>query len=242
MSPTHTLQQAYLIVSMARLLRDGETLFHGVASPIPMLATLFAQQTHAPNLTYLNISGSVNPKPLHLPHSTVDPALLGLTSSLFPMSEAFDLAAKGRLDSVFLSGIEIDRHGNINMSVIGSFIQPKVRLPGGAGGAFLAENAERVLLWKTKHDSRTLVDALSFCTATPQREVFLVTPLCVFQRQQAELIVTSIHPHASKSEILENTGWEVHFSPNVETTPPLSVEDWQLLARLDPEQAVAIEF
>ncbi|MDI6813025.1 MAG: CoA-transferase [Desulfitobacteriaceae bacterium] len=242
MSHKHTLEQAYMTVSMARLLRDGETVFHGIASPIPMLAALFAQRTHAPNLTYLNISGSVNPRPTHLPHSTVDPRLLEMTSSLFPMSEAFDLAAKGRLDSVFLSGIQIDRHGHINMSAVGPFAKPKVRLPGGAGSAFLAENAGRVLLWRTKHDSRSFVNELSFCTATPIKEVYVVTPLCVFHREHSDLVVSSIHPYSSESEIRQNTGWEVIFSPSVETTPPLTEDDWRLLTKLDPEQAVAVEF
>ncbi len=40
-----------MAVSLARLLRNGETVFHGVASPLPMVATLLAQATHAPDLS-----------------------------------------------------------------------------------------------------------------------------------------------------------------------------------------------
>ncbi|MHB1652007.1 MAG: CoA-transferase subunit beta [Desulfitobacteriaceae bacterium] len=235
-------QQAYMVISMARLLKDGETVFHGVASPVPMLATLFAQATHAPNLTYLNISSSINPRPDSLPHSTVDSKLLMGTSSLFPMSESFDLAAKGRLDSVFLSGIQIDRQGSINMSSIGPFNKPKVRLPGGAGSAFLAQKAQRVLLWRTKHDIRSFVERVSFCTATPALEVYVVTPLCVFHRINSELVVESIHPYSSIDEVKQNTGWEVTLSPTLQVTPVLTEEDWQLLQKLDPSNALAIEF
>lgn len=238
----HTPEQAYMTVSIARLLRDGETVFHGIASPIPMLAILFAQRTHAPNLTYLNSAGSVNPRPTCLPHSTVDPHLLEKTSSLFPMSEAFDLAAKGRLDSVFLSGLQIDRKGNLNMSAIGPLEKPKVRLPGGAASAFLAANVGRVLLWRAKHDQRSFVNELAFCTATPKQEVYVATPLCVFHREHSELVVASIHPHSSESEIRRNTGWNVVFSAHVRTTPPLSEDDWHLLNELDPEHAIAVEF
>lgn len=239
-----TPQQAYMVLAMANLLQDGETVFHGVASPLPMLATLYAQRTHAPHLTYLNISGSISPQPDTLPHSTVDPRLLRKTSSLFAMSEAFDLAAKGRLDSVFLSGVQIDSRGNINMSAIGPFNQPKVRLPGGAGSAFLAQNAGRVLLWRTKHDTRSFVEQLSFCTATPAHEVYVVTPLCVLQRKgpEAELVVKSISPYSSVQEVRQNTGWEVKFSAELEQTPSPNEGDWQLLLKLDPTHALNIEY
>jgi glutaconate CoA-transferase subunit B len=100
-----------MAVAMARLLRDGETVFHGVASPLPMVATLLAKRLQAPNVVYLNITGSVDPEPERLPVSTVDPALLRGTRSLVTLTDLFDLAARGRLDVAFLSGAQIDQEG-----------------------------------------------------------------------------------------------------------------------------------
>jgi len=238
----HSQQQAYMIASLSRLLRDGETAFHGLASPLPMVAILHAQATHAPHLTYLNIAGSVNPKPLTLPHSTVDPHLLPGTGSLFALVDIFDLAARGRLDNVFLSGVQIDRKGRINMSFIGPVAQPKVRLPGGAGSAFLMQKAKRVLLWKTKHDRRSLVPEVSFCTASPACETYLVTPLCIFKLFDHELRVASIHPYSSLAEIQANTGWQIRCTPDCALTPPLAPADYELIERIDPGGVVAIEF
>ncbi len=65
-----------MVTALARLLRNGETVFHGVASPLPMVAILLARRLQAPDLVYLNITGSVDPRPERLPVSTVDPALL----------------------------------------------------------------------------------------------------------------------------------------------------------------------
>jgi len=62
-----------MAVSLSRSLRDGETVFHGVASPLPMVAILMAQRLHAPHVIYLNITGSTDPAPESLPISTVDP-------------------------------------------------------------------------------------------------------------------------------------------------------------------------
>lgn len=235
-------EQAYMVVTMARLLKDGETAFHGVASPVPMLAMLLAQATHAPNLTYLNITGSVNPHPKLLPHSTVDGRLLKGTASLFPMSEAFDLAAKGRLDTVFLSGIQIDRAANLNMSAVGPFTNPKVRLPGGAGSAFLAQTAQRVLMWRTKHDTRSFVEKVSFITAAARGDVYVVTPLGLLRRVDGELMVESVYPFTTLEEVKANTGWEIKVSPSYRPIPELSPEEIEWLEKLDPADAVAIEF
>src|SRR4051812_44662120 len=106
----------WMAVAMARLLRDGERVFHGVASPLPLTAILLAKRLHAPRLVYLNITGSVDPAPAVLPKSTVDPALLRGTTTLVTLAELFDLSARGGLDTAFLSGVQIDGAGRINMS------------------------------------------------------------------------------------------------------------------------------
>ena len=100
-----------MAVAMARLLAPGETVFHGVASPLPMVATLLAKRLYAPDLIYLNITGVDRPRPESLPVSTVDPALLAGTRSLVTLADLFDLSARGRLDVAFLSGVQIDGAG-----------------------------------------------------------------------------------------------------------------------------------
>src|SRR5579859_7120489 len=170
-----------MVVALSRLLRDGENVFHGVASPLPMVAILLAKATHAPNLIYLNITGSIDPRPEHLPRSTVDPALVRGSRALITLADAFDLSARSRLDTVFLSGVQIDGAGRINMSAIGEYAHPKVRLPGGAGSAFLMSTANRIILWRTRHDRRTFVEELPFVTGSGNVDR-VVTPLCVFRR------------------------------------------------------------
>src|SRR5215211_6253703 len=122
---------AQMVVALARLLRDGETVFFGVASPLPMVAALLAKRLHAPNLVILTIPGGVDPSPAALPVSTVDPRLLDGAAALVTLADIFDLAARGRLDTAFLGGVQIDQAGRINLSAIGDPRRPKVRLPGG---------------------------------------------------------------------------------------------------------------
>jgi len=230
-----------MAVALARLLRDGETVFHGVASPLPMVAILLAKRLHAPNLVYLNITGSVNPQPEQLPVSTVDPALLRGTRTLVTLADLFDLSARGRLDTVFLSGAQIDGLGRINMSAIGDFHQPKVRLPGGAGSAALMPTARRTILWRTKHDRRTFVEQLDFVTASGNVDR-VVTPLCVFARREGWLEVESVHPGVELDALREATGFPITVDERTPRTPPPSPDELTALAEIDPVRVIESEF
>lgn len=230
-----------MAVSLARLLRDGETVFHGVASPLPMVAILLAKALHAPHLVYLNITGSIDPEPASLPVSTVDPRLLRGTRAMVTLTDLFDLAARGRLDTAFLSGVQIDGRGRINMSVVGDFARPKVRLPGGAGSAALMPRAKRTILWRTKHDSRVFVDKLDFVTAEGNVDR-VVTPLCVFRREDGRLRVESIHPGVSPEQLMTATGFPIEVDGSTPITPLPTAEELATLARVDPDGVSGSEF
>src|SRR5205085_419704 len=45
-----------MAVAIARLLRDGEVVFQGVNSTLPMVSIALARRLHAPHLTYVNIA------------------------------------------------------------------------------------------------------------------------------------------------------------------------------------------
>ncbi len=230
-----------MAVALARLIRDGETVFHGIASPLPMVAILLAQRLHAPNCVYLGIAGGVDPRPDTLPVSTVGPELLVGTRSLVTLTDLFDLAARGRLDTAFLSGAQIDVTGRINLSVIGDFARPKVRLPGGAGSAALMPSARRTILWRTKHDRRAFVEHLDFVTAAGNVDR-VVTPLCLFCRVHGRLQVESIHPGVSLENLVAATGFGIEVGPETPVTPPPTAQELALLADVDPDGVRRSEF
>jgi glutaconate CoA-transferase subunit B len=230
-----------MAVAMARLLHSGETVFHGVASPLPMVATLLAKRLHAPDLIALNITGAVDADPVHLPISTVDPALLHGTRSLVTLADLFDLSARGRLDVAFLSGVQIDGAGRINLSAIGPYERPTVRLPGGAGSAMLMPTARRVILWRTRHDPRTFVERLDFVTAAGNVDR-VVTPLGIFVRRGGRLDVESLHPGVSPETFREATGFAVEVGPETPITPAPTAEEIAALRAIDPDGVARSEF
>ncbi|MDQ2682081.1 MAG: CoA-transferase [Chloroflexota bacterium] len=229
-----------MIACLARLLRNGEIVFHGVASPIPMVATLLAKRTHAPDLVYVSIAGGVDPEPSQVRASTVDPVLLEGARSQVTLTDLFDLAASGRLDTAFLSGVQIDGMGRTNMSVIGEFDRPKVRLPGGAGSAAIMPRAKRTLIWRTRHDPRVFVDRLDFVTATGNVDR-VVTPLCVFRRVDGTLRVESVHTWVEPEEVRAMTGFEAGLGDDVQQTPPVTVEERAAIAEIDPDRVALTE-
>jgi len=230
-----------MAVALARLLRDGETVFFGVASPLPMVAALLARRLHAPSLVILTIPGGVDPLPSALPLSTVDPRLLVGAPALITLADIFDLSARGRLDTAFLRGVQIDRHGRINLSAIGDPRRPTVRLPGGAGSAALMPTARRTIIWRTRHDTRTFVSKLPFVTAAGNVDR-VVTPLCVLRRLDGVLDVESVHAFSSTDAVRVATGFPVEVGPETPVTAAPTDEELAVLREIDTAGVVASEF
>ncbi len=230
-----------MAVAMERLLRDGERVFHGVASPLPMVAILLAKRLHAPNLVYINIAGSVDPTPARLAKSSTAPALLRGSATQFTLADLFDLSARGGLDTAFLGGVQIDGAGRINMSAIGEFAHPRVRLPGGAGSALILPTARRTILWRTQHTPRSLVERLDFVTAAGNVDR-LVTPLCVFRMRDGRLVLEALMPGVELDTVRQQTGFPVVSDGELAALAPPTDEELAALAAIDPERVRDVEF
>lgn len=230
-----------MAVEMARLIRDGETVFHGVSSHLPLIAVLLAKATCAPHAVHLNIPGGVDPESPRLQAFTsAGDDLWEAAAAQFPLMDVFDLSMRGGLDVAFLSGVQFDNLGGVNASVIGEYARPKVRLPGGAGSAVLIPTAKRAILWRTKHDRRTFTEKLDFVTARGNVSD-IVTPLCSFTMYRGELILKSVHPTSSIEEVAENTGFPIRYIQLTTTQPPTD-EELRRLGEIDPQDLRSLEF
>lgn len=230
-----------MAVAIARLLKDNETVFHGVSSPLPMVAIGLAKNLHAKELIYVNIPGGVDgsfSKSKNI--STASGDLFQDANSVFSLADVFDMSQRGELDVAFLSGVQFDNRGNVNASVIGNYHQPKVRLPGGAGSAVLIPTAKKPIIWRTKHDKRTFVEKNDFNT-TKGTIYRYVTPLCMFRMENGEVVLDSLMPGVSISEVIENTGFTVKYD-RLETIEPPTKQEMQVLNRIDPNKIRNLEF
>ena len=230
-----------MVCAMARLIRNGETVFQGVSSHMALVAILLAKRLHAPQAVHLNIPGGVNPKEVALsPLTSAGAELTARAEAIFPLSEVFDLSMRGGLDVAFLGGVQFDAKGNVNASVIGNYHEPKVRFPGGAGSAVLIPTAKRAIVWRTKHDRRTFVNQVDFVTTRGNIDR-IITPLCIFRFEEGQLILDTIHPTSSIQEVAENTEFPIRYY-DIQFTPPPTPQEMSVLAEIDPLDLRNIEF
>ena len=124
-----------IIVSLSRTLKNNSIIATGVASPLPMMAILLAQKTK--KIKYLNCIGAINPKLKTMPYSSVNISILKNKEAFIELPELWEYALKGKLETMFFSATQIDKYGNLNMTCIGDYKKPKVKLPGPAGSITL---------------------------------------------------------------------------------------------------------
>ena len=240
--PEHVIRAGnQMAVTLSRLIEDGENVFHGVNSPLPMIAIFLAKKRHAPNCSLIEVAGSVDPKPRFMPNSTADPELCHGAASMFYNPDMYDLFARGGVDMAFLGAAQLDKQGRANMSYIGDPFQPKVRLPGGGGGAVIMPQVKRTVIWRTVHDRRFLVPRVDFSTQSG-RLSHLVTPIALFEKKSTGLEIASVHPGHSVDEVIENTGFELERPSVVAQTHAPSAEELGALEELDPDGVRFTEF
>ncbi|MFC6989256.1 hypothetical protein ACFQJD_12030 [Haloplanus sp. GCM10025708] len=235
-----------MCAAIARRLASVETAFQGFASPLPTVALRMAHERDG--VTHLSASGAVNGRPETAPLSTEDQRLLAGSTAQFTSPEAFDLAARGGVDVMFVGSPQFDRRGRMNGTVVGSWDDPKVKFGGGGGSGSLLPLVEEAWAWRTEHTARSLPEDVDFVTAEGNL-TYLVTPLCEFERLDGELRVVSLHPGVSRTTVRERTGWDVTFADDRRTvgddrrtvgddrrTPRPTDEELRLLEDVDPKR------
>src|SRR5512134_1560310 len=221
-----------MIINAARLLRDGDVVFVGVGQP--NLACNLAKRTHAPNLVMIYEAGVIGAEPARLPLSIGDPTLVSGSLSVVSMYDIFaNYLQRGNVDVGFMGGAQIDKYGNINATVIGSYDHPKVRLPGSGGSQEIAAWANRCYIM-TPHQKRRFPEKCDFQTSAgflsgrteragrglrgggPQA---VVTDIGILEPDESgEMMLTALHPGKTVEEAKANTGWDLKVASELKTT------------------------
>jgi glutaconate CoA-transferase subunit B len=223
-APRDFCHEELLADVITRLIGDARHVAVGNASPIPATAALLARER-----------GKLNN--LGTPHVS----LLGSRKHTFwtdGARELFDCAGQGRIDVFFLSGGQIDGHGNVNLVSTGDYAHPRVRFPGSFGSAYLYYVVPKVILFRTEHSRRTLVSDVDFISAPgasapnvhrPGGPVALITNRCLFSFANGRFTLESVHPGHSVEEVRENTGFDYDIASQIGETPPPTPATLKLL-------------
>jgi glutaconate CoA-transferase subunit B len=223
-----------MTIAAARALGNEDICFVGIG--LPSAACNLARLTHAPRLTLVYESGTIETKPQVLPLSIGDGELCDTALTTVPVIEMFQYWLQGgRITIGFLGGAQVDRYGNLNSTVVGDYARPKVRLPGSGGASEIATACQRIYI-VMPHGIRAFVDKLDFLTSlghgptgrerrergiTTDGPTLIVTDLCTMRPdpETKEFAVVTLHPGVTAERVRENTGWPVRFHASVEVTP-----------------------
>ena len=170
------------------------------------------------------------------------------------MADVFQcLLQNGRIEVGFLGGAQIDRYGNINTTVIGSYARPAVRLPGSGGAVEIAIHARRTLVIG-RVERRAFPETVDFVTSPGQRirgisrrelgmpgagPVKVVTDQAVLEADETtgELVLASLYPGVTPAEVQAGVGWRLRARPALGATAPPSERELHLLCQvLDPQR------
>ncbi|ADN51159.1 CoA-transferase subunit beta [Vulcanisaeta distributa] len=228
-----------VIKCMAKQLRDGDVIYTGLASVPAVLAVALARYWGL-NVWFINVAEVYEPRNIVITPSSGDPYSFidgeGFVTSL----DAFDLARRGQLDVMFFSAAQVDRRGDMNLSVIGNYERPRVRLPGGAAAAYLYRRARRVVMWLKEHSRRTLVERVDFITAPgPTKQgphLTICTPKAMFEfdNELGELVLAGLFPGVGVDDVINNMAFKPRVRESLRILEPVTQDELQFLNKLDP--------
>lgn len=233
-----------MTVAAARALKSTDVCFVGIGAP--SAACNLARQTHAPGITLIYESGTLETKPSVLPLSIGDGELCDTALTTVPVPEMFRYWLQGgRITVGFLGGAQVDRYANLNTTVVGDYHKPKVRLPGGGGAPEIAVHVGEVLITMAQ-SPRAFVEKLPFVTslghgtggddrqkkgAKTKGPTKLITDMCVMEPDPAtkEMVVATIHPGVTREKLQAATGWPLRYAADVGETPPPTKKELEVL-------------
>ena len=236
-----------MTVAAARLLWNECVCFVGIG--LPSAACNLARLTHAPEIVLVYESGTLGTRPTVLPLSIGDGELAETATCVVPLPEVFSYFLQaGRVDVGFLGAAQIDRHGNLNSTVIGPYDTPATRLPGAGGATEIAAHARQTFVM-IKATPRSLVPRLDFRTSAGfldghgarsrtnmrgggPRAVITDFGLLTPEPGTEELQLTALFPDASVDEARAAVGWPLSVAATIETIAAPSAHELETLRAL----------
>jgi glutaconate CoA-transferase, subunit B len=219
---------------------------------LPSTAANLARRLYQPAPVLVYESGCIGSKPLRLPLSIGDGELAETADAVVSVPEIFAYWLQaGRIDVGFLGGAQLDKFGNINSTVIGSYEHPKTRLPGAGGAPEIAASAGAVMVIM-RQSKRAFVEkcdfrsSMGFGDGPGHREAlglrgsgvrWVITDLGVMEPDATtcELTVHALHPGITREQITDATGWTVAFADRVASTEPPTAHELSTLRHLQAQ-------
>ena len=245
---SHCARDEWMTVAAARLLHGHSVCFVGIG--LPSAACNLARLTHAPGIVLIYESGTIGARPDVLPLSIGDSELAETAACVVPLPDIFSYYLQaGRVDIGFLGAAQIDRHGNLNTTVIGPYDAPNTRLPGAGGAPEIAQHARQVFVM-LKASKRSFVERIDFRTSAGYldghgarsrsgapgggpRAVITDFGMLTPHPESEELQLTALFADASIDEARAAIGWPLAVANRLDTIAAPSAHELDTLRALN---------
>jgi len=240
-----------MVVEAARHIADGDVVMVGTG--LPMVASLLALKSHAPNMCYVVETGPVAPEVIPTPPSVADARVMYRAVRHGSLLDALGgILQRGLADVGFIGGAQIDQFANVNSTVIGDYAHPKVRLPGSGGANDIASHAKRILII-ARQEKRRFPEHCDYITSpgyidgphgrknagltSSYPDIFVVTDKAVMSIDKAvgRLRLDKVMPGVTVEGVHESTGFVPLSVPQTSTVAAPSERELAILRdEVDP--------
>jgi glutaconate CoA-transferase subunit B len=245
--------------AVSRELKDGELGFIGLgtggrafiyAVGIPSVAIELAHHRGVDFIAQYGVK--LEPVIPEVPGCFTDANLLAWPCrAMILVEDCLDMFRRGMMDWGFVSGAQIDAHGNLNSVCIGDPKRPKVRLVGAIAQTDHCAHAKHTMII-VPHERRVFVERVDFISGLGfgdgpgYRERYqhhgqgprkVVTNLAVlgFHPESKRMRVESLHPGVTREQVEANTGFRLDFPSPMPVTAAPSPEEVELIrTQIDP--------
>lgn len=248
---------------VAAEIRDDDLVFVGVgtngraftlAVGIPLVAFEMARMTHAPGAgVYWGnlLDPDLSSIPEHLQQDSF--TRWHAAASTADVGYKCDFLTRRRFDVSFDSGAQIDALGNLNITAIGDYHAPKVRLVGCLAQPEHLAFVPRPIVMMDLHP-RAFVETVDFVTSVGHardgrtREEWglgpggphrVVTDKAIFDFESPDrrMRLRSLHPGVALEDVLAAMGFRPVVPDDVPTTPAPDAEQLRLIRGvIDPQR------
>jgi acyl CoA:acetate/3-ketoacid CoA transferase beta subunit len=258
MQPAST--EELMVCRIALEVDDSGVTVLGSFTPLAYASYMLAKLTRAPDAFLIGFNGLDIPA-IELNMMSVEAEIYRFAAarwSFLHTTNTVHMGGRGLLECI--SPAQIDGSGAFNTSVIGDYDHPKVRLPGGAGSPEVIQNYQKVVVYVSRHDRRTLVDHVDFVSGqriplpdgqgakrrSSDGAILLVTPMAVLLKASSDspFRLESLHEDITVSDVLQNCGFPIEV-PSEDIPPTAMPTDTQLTLlreRIDPFGTIRFDF
>lgn len=236
----------------AHEIRNGDLVFVGVG--IPMIAGVVASRTHAKESVIVYEGGGVGAVSRRIPWNVADNPSVENALAVHEMWRLFGDTQAGFINKGIIGGAQVDKYGNINTTVVtgpdGSYLHPKIRLPGSGGANDIASCCEETIILMRLEKGK-FVENVDFITSPGhlggpgQREaagllgkgpVSVITDKGIFYFDDVtkEMYLGAVYPGVSVEEIRDIIPWDLKVAEQLPEVPPPTQEEVDMIRRLDP--------